>query len=437
MAASVPFWMHSVKPTKSTAEPPSKSSQRGPKLRECVAYALASVLWLIFVLIAVLEALEYYLIGRRHVRSPGSQLRTELRGELQMAVFDPDDAALDWDWLRRTYCDRGIPFVLRRANGQPLTAVAPPPAAVANAFDSGCIRVVSEPWFVPLPGLDELVRKIFGGTPRAYWPFWFLGQYSQGKAHIDLGPHTHNCYFMRSGSKDVVIVPPEVTRNVPLQTGLDGLFIADSEGEAREYLHALPYYYRVDLMPQSLLVFNNASCIHQFRNVRAPDGRWPEALSLRLKYCASAEPRIWTHLMSNLPMAKRFTDVRAGSISTAHTHARARVRLLLPATCLRLRCTCVCWCTPCLHTTSCLLACVHCGVSVGGGVGGRWALHSVSAVVSRTVWRHTSEDGSRGDPSLGRTHRTRLPPACAGVVALIQYLCATRAEDEDAEGHEA
>ena len=47
---------------------------------------------------------------------------------------------------------------------------------------------------------------------RAYWPLWFLGKYSQGKAHIDLGPHTVNCYFLKSGGKDVVVVPPEVCR---------------------------------------------------------------------------------------------------------------------------------------------------------------------------------------------------------------------------------
>ena len=41
-------------------------------------------------------------------------------------------------------------------------------------------------------------------------------------------------------------------------TGLDGLFIEGSESEGREYLQSLPYYYRVDLPPQSLLVFNNA-----------------------------------------------------------------------------------------------------------------------------------------------------------------------------------
>jgi len=204
--------------------------------------------------------------------------------------------------------DRGIPIVLRRANGQPLSTAAPPPSA-NDDFTSGCIRVMSAPWFGALPGLDDIVAKLFPSTPRAYWPFWFLGQYAQGKAHIDLGPHTCNVYFLRNGSKDVVIVPPEVTKVQPLEKGLDGLFITGSESADREYLPSLPYYYHLELQTQSVLVFNNTSCIHQFRNIQAADGSWPQALSLRVKHVAASEPRIWWHLLSDVKMSWRFTGV--------------------------------------------------------------------------------------------------------------------------------
>ena len=52
-----------------------------------------------------------------------------------------------------------------------------------------------------LPGLQPLLSKLFPTTFRAYWPLWFLGKYSQGKAHIDLGPSTFNCYYLQSARR--------------------------------------------------------------------------------------------------------------------------------------------------------------------------------------------------------------------------------------------
>ena len=75
--------------------------------------------------------------------------------------------------------------------------------------------------------------------------------------------HPHRSYFLRTGAKDVLLVPPEVTKTVTLTPGLDGMFIPGSESESREYLQSLPYYYRIDLLPQSILCFNNTSLIHQ------------------------------------------------------------------------------------------------------------------------------------------------------------------------------
>ena len=46
-------------------------------------------------------------------------------------------------------------------------------------------------------------------------------------------------------------------------------------------LHALP---QVELKPQSMLVFSNSACIHQFRNIDAADGTPPEALSIRMMH---------------------------------------------------------------------------------------------------------------------------------------------------------
>jgi len=280
---------------------------QSPLYRSLIA-ALVPIVCMSFNIVALLEMVGYYIISRRFRRAPGSQPRTDLSGKLPVPVFDPDDPSLNWKRMRQEYVDRGIPIVLRRANGLPISTVTPPISATDDCI-SGCIRVINTPWLGALPGMDEVVAKLFPMTPRAYWPFWFLGKYAQGKAHVDLGPHTVNVYFLRTGVKDVVIVPPEVTRNVALETGCDGLYITDSEEPAREYLLGLPYYYHVDLQPQSILVFNNASCIHQFRNVQNADGTWPQALSLRVKHVAACEPRVWSHLMTDVKMSWRFTGV--------------------------------------------------------------------------------------------------------------------------------
>jgi len=286
---------------------------------------IVSALILPFVAIAfwVLTSIEYFLHFVKLLLWPNSgepsQPRTDRKGELKMDFFDPDTLTkADWECLRTEYVERGVPFVMHRAGGGLLSPVAPPSAAVAGAFHSGCIRVCSLNYTDALPGLDELCRKLFPSSHRAYWPLWFLGKYSQGKAHLDLGPHVFNCYFLRQGFKDVLLIPPEVSKTVPLLPGLDGLYIRDSESEAREYKESLPYYYRVDLPPQSMLCFNNTTVIHQFRNRQAADGAWPEALSIRIKHtCASVEPRVWLHMTSPFRGLKawwRFTGVFVSNI---------------------------------------------------------------------------------------------------------------------------
>ena len=60
-----------------------------------------------------------------------------------------------------------------------------------------------------------------------------------------------------------------------------GIFIPKSEGEAREYLQQLPYYYNIQLRAQEMLVFNNSACIHQFRNVNNADGEQRARLRAR------------------------------------------------------------------------------------------------------------------------------------------------------------
>lgn len=267
-----------------------------------------------FITISLIEMLMYY--GSLMLwpgSGPPSAPRPGLRGEQPIEVFDPAHlATADWSRLRHEYVHRGVPFILRRPGGAPLSTVAPPEEAVRGAFATGNIRVGRVPWFAKLDGLDELITSLLPYSPRAYWPFWFLGNYSQGTAHVDLGPHTFNCYYMRKGSKDVLLAPPEVAKSIPLAPGIDGLFVPGSADEERRYAKALPYYYRVDLLPESMLCFNNTSTLHQFRNHATADGSNPEALSVRIKHTCCGAPRVWAQMSLPWRAAKawwRFSGV--------------------------------------------------------------------------------------------------------------------------------
>jgi hypothetical protein len=220
-------------------------------------------------------------------------------GKLEMDHFDLD-SGLDFAMLRREYVDKSIPFVLYRSSGKPLSEAALPEDVRAKSQQDS-IRITYLPFFGKIPGLDDLVTKLLPPfTPRAYHPLWFSGAYKQGTAHIDLGPATVNFYFMKSGMKDVIIVPTEVSRGVTgLARGMDGIHWDGSANPERAYLKTLPYYYNVVLKPQTMLVFNNSGSIHHFCNIYASDGSPPEALSLRMLYSMNCDPRILYNFFTN------------------------------------------------------------------------------------------------------------------------------------------
>jgi hypothetical protein len=309
--------MGAAAPTAALKAVNSSSPFGGNLLRDAIGLVIVPFVALAFIIMNMCDIVWYYL---RLLLWPSIApvYRKELKGEQAVEVFDPDVlTASDWKKLRDKYVERGVPFVLRRATGAPLSGVMPPAYAIDGAFSTGCIRVAALGIAERLPGLDELVAKLFPWSARAYWPLWFTGKYSQGKAHVDLGPHVFNCYFLRKGVKDVLLVPPEVASSVALSPGLDGLFIDGSESEERGYRETLPYYYRVDLSEQSMLCFNNTSTIHHFRNRNCADGSTPEALSIRIKHCCCPEPRVWSHM--SLPWLApkpwwRFTGVAVSQL---------------------------------------------------------------------------------------------------------------------------
>lgn len=221
---------------------------------------------------------------------------------MPIEIFDPDTC--DYKQLRRNYLDKGVPFILQKANGEPISNASPP--KTADDAPEGSISVLADNFNVRLDGIDQIVKKLLPTTFRAHWPLWFQGNYKSGLAHIDIGPGTTNFYWLKRGKKDVVIAPFEVTRHLTLSTGIDNVHIPGSAGN-HDYLSTLDSYYRVTLEEQSILVFNNSGCLHHFTNI-VEDGITPIALSNRCKHAYGSDPRGWLNLAGNLKVWYGMTD---------------------------------------------------------------------------------------------------------------------------------
>lgn len=249
-----------------------------------------------------------------------SEAHAERKEATQIEVFDPD--ACDFNMLRKQYVDKGIPFILRRKGGA-MISEASPPEAPDESVQTGNISVMSDSMSAKFPGIDEIIKKVLPSTWRAYWPLWFQGNYKSGLAHVDLGPGTCNFYFLKRGKKDVIIAPYEVTRELKLKTGIDNLYIPGSSGN-HDYLGSLDKYYRVMLEEQSILIFNNAGCLHHFTNV-IEEGITPIALSVRCKHALGSDPRGWLHLALDLKVWWNMTDhVAALAVSGADSRPQAK-----------------------------------------------------------------------------------------------------------------
>jgi len=240
------------------------------------------------------------------------QYTPALRAEpTPIEIFDPETC--DYKYLRKEYLDKGIPFILQRTDGKPISN-ASPPRTTDDDDTEGCISVQADNMNVKLDGIDPIVKKLLPLTFRAHWPLWFQGNYKSGLAHVDLGPGTTNFYWLKRGKKDVIIAPFEVTRKLTLTTGIDNIHIPGS-ADNHDYLKDLDMYYRVTLTEQSLLIFNNSGCLHHFTNI-IEEGVTPIALSNRCKHAYGSDPRGWMNLAANLKVWYNMASHFAGLASS-------------------------------------------------------------------------------------------------------------------------
>ena len=234
--------------------------------------------------------------------------KTKMTGHLPIPTFEIDSPDWTWDSLRNDYIKNGIPFILKPSKvSGPITTYCPPgfdekTGKWADGVESeGFMEIRMLPLSTRVPGLyDEIFYKLlpFAAPPI---PLVLAGNYNGADCHIDSNPNGTNCYLMMRGSKDVVIIPPHLSRKVPLIVGKDSLAVAGSIDNYK-YLDQVEAYYRFTLEEGQLLFFHHSACLHHFARANDKSEATPIAMSFRLYnfyYDRGADLRVWLHNLFN------------------------------------------------------------------------------------------------------------------------------------------
>lgn len=65
--------------------------------------------------------------------------------------------------------DKGVPFILQRTDGKPISNASPPRTTTDDDSPEGCISVQADNMNVKLDGIDPIVKKLLPLTFRAHW----------------------------------------------------------------------------------------------------------------------------------------------------------------------------------------------------------------------------------------------------------------------------
>ena len=102
-----------------------------------------------------------------------------------------------------------------------------------------------------------------------FWPAVFMARFQGGYkscvAHIDSGSN-YNFYYMRSGSKQVTLIPPEFSQEVPLENGHDSVYVKDSEKDFENFGYRYTAHWWFKLVAGDVLIFNNCAMTKYLKN---------------------------------------------------------------------------------------------------------------------------------------------------------------------------
>ena len=107
-----------------------------------------------------------------------------------------------------------------------------------------------------------------------FWPAVFMARFQGGYkscvAHIDSGSN-YNFYYMRSGSKQVTLIPPEFSQEVPLENGHDSVYVKDSEKDFENFGYRYTAHWWFKLVAGDVLIFNNCAMTKYLKNKKHGD----------------------------------------------------------------------------------------------------------------------------------------------------------------------
>jgi hypothetical protein len=110
---------------------------------------------------------------------------------------------------------------------------------------------------------------------------------------MDVTANEMGLYYIKSGAKNVTLVPRHISRGIELKPGSRRFnLIIESSLHSEDYLHTIPAYWRFTVPAGAALVFNPNGCLHHFHNVYDDHDEPPQAFSLRYTYLGLGDERV-------------------------------------------------------------------------------------------------------------------------------------------------
>lgn len=191
----------------------------------------------------------------------------KINREISVHELQPDIVEYDNCNLKK-YLENSIPVIVENVDSKSLTYFKNK-TITEKQFTDGNI-------FIKSNGIIETMQTNIGKwvLTKSRRPIImssiFTGKYRSGISHIDVMP-SYNFYTMLEGTKEVLIIPIEFESYVDLNNGIHNIHVSNEpKGEHKienlPWLQNIPYYYRFDLQPNQMLIFNNSANIHKFIN---------------------------------------------------------------------------------------------------------------------------------------------------------------------------
>lgn len=155
-----------------------------------------------------------------------------------------------------------------------------------------------------LPELDENLKKLINNLTKMSIVSLttMFGNYPGGYAHLDslVG---YNMYYLKTGAKQVWIVPEEYSNNFEMGDAVDNIYVKEDAVDTKhmQWLNKIPYHFSFVIEEGDLLIFNSSKTIHKFKNKTGNESVY----SLRL-HTTDGSPIVFKHNLFNWELSKTY-----------------------------------------------------------------------------------------------------------------------------------